>query len=339
MGHQNSFRLFALIGAFACFAFAQIKEPPLPDPIDTTISEILARSESFSGKRVRIRARFESDGLERSVLVEPQCAILHDTKRRPPIDPQCKLGIAPYDADGVEDHPDIKAFDRALDRGGQGTLDKRIVATFTGRFICRPTCSAIGGRILEIDTVSDLDASEIHDPPEIEAQYYPLAAGNSWTYTIIAPSLKKPKKVIWHVDRVLTDEKTNEIYVVAPTPMETDDQTMNLTVDASGVFDRVGEFYLFKFPLNQGDRWGTPGIEEHFLVKDVHVPCAVGRFKFDDCLVIENRDTHIHMRTLTTYAKGVGPIKYEYTNYSEEDPKKSESRVSLVTLLSYRISR
>jgi uncharacterized protein len=137
-----------------------IARPPV-EPTDTTVSQIIAKSESFSGKQVRIRARFESDGLERSVLVEPQCTILEDTEHNAQVDLKCKGGIVPYYLDGVEENADIKAFNRAFERGRPGTRDKRIVATFTGRFSCKPTCSAIGGRILEIASISELDATMI----------------------------------------------------------------------------------------------------------------------------------------------------------------------------------
>jgi hypothetical protein len=164
MNHAKSFASFACVAgliSIAGMSFAQTKQPSPMEAIDTSVSQITAKSDSFVGKRVRIRARFESDGLESSVLVEPQCAFLDDPKQKRPSDPKCKLGIVPSDLAGVEDHADIKAFDRALEKGVSGTKDKRVVATFTGWFRCKPACSAIGGRILEIESIDDLDVTMI----------------------------------------------------------------------------------------------------------------------------------------------------------------------------------
>ena len=161
MNYMKSFTSFAYVTGLASIAyvsFAQSMQPSLVDPIDTSVSQITAKSESFNGKRVRVRARFESDGMDRSTLVEPQCTIFDETKHK---DPKCKLGIVPQDLDGVEEHSDIKAFDHALEKGMRGTGDKRVIATFTGWFRCKPNCSAIGGRILEIDGISNLDVSII----------------------------------------------------------------------------------------------------------------------------------------------------------------------------------
>lgn len=46
---------------------------------------------------------------------------------------ECGRGIIPVFSDEIEHHPDIEAL--TLDKGMRGTtMDKRIVATFTGKF-------------------------------------------------------------------------------------------------------------------------------------------------------------------------------------------------------------
>ncbi len=95
------------------------------------------------GKRVRFSARFDSDGIEQSVF--------RDIRRR---------DIKPFAPDEVERHPDIEALDRALNQGMRGTLDKRIVATFAGRFIVRD--SDLGLRfVLNIEQVDNLKVARI----------------------------------------------------------------------------------------------------------------------------------------------------------------------------------
>ena len=89
--------------------------------IETTLCEVVKHSVRFAGKWVRFHASFESDGLENSVL----------------FDSKCKLGIVPYYSDQFVSRPDIQAFDRAINAGQPGTLDKRVVATFMGRFILK----------------------------------------------------------------------------------------------------------------------------------------------------------------------------------------------------------
>ena len=118
--------------------------------INTTICEIVDDPLRFVGKRVRFSARFDSDGIERSVL----------------IDSNCGRGIEPFVLDEVEEHSDIKAFDRALGQGMRATIDKHIVATFTGRFVVRD--SDLGLRfVLNIEQVDDLKVTRVDLKPHV----------------------------------------------------------------------------------------------------------------------------------------------------------------------------
>jgi hypothetical protein len=135
-------------------------------PTKTTITELVDHAETFNGKRVQVSAVFVTDGIERSVLLEPNCNPVDLTKVTPN-HPQCNRGINPWIADGVEHHPDIEAFDRALGEGMRSTADKHVVATFTGRFICKPSCSARGGRVLEIEKIENLEVTPIETRPHL----------------------------------------------------------------------------------------------------------------------------------------------------------------------------
>jgi hypothetical protein len=109
-------------------------------PVEVSICELVKHSSSYAGELVRVRASFVSDGMDRSVLVNSDC----------------KRGIEPRISPGVENHPDIRAFNAALDRGEKGTLDKQVTATFFGVFRCKSSCKAREARILEITEISDL---------------------------------------------------------------------------------------------------------------------------------------------------------------------------------------
>jgi hypothetical protein len=86
--------------------------------VDTSVCRIVANPQNFDGKVVRFTADFESDGIERSVLVDPACS---------------NQGIAPYE-DSTLPSSERAEFDRAIYSGRPGTLDKQISAVFFGRF-------------------------------------------------------------------------------------------------------------------------------------------------------------------------------------------------------------
>ncbi len=84
-------------------------------PIEVTVCKLMAIPQDFDGKLVRFKANFESDGIERSLL----------------LDETCQGGILPYVPSGT---PGEGAFNDAIYTGHPGTLDKTITATFTGVF-------------------------------------------------------------------------------------------------------------------------------------------------------------------------------------------------------------
>ena len=100
---------------------------------------------------VRFPANFQSDGRHGSVLTGPECV----------------RGIIPFVPDEIENHPDIEALDDALDRGMRGTMDKRIVATFTGKFIVKKDRSSHPVFTLEISKIENLQVSMIDLKPHL----------------------------------------------------------------------------------------------------------------------------------------------------------------------------
>jgi hypothetical protein len=97
---RRTITFVSIAGAYciAPFLGAQTKQNSLPSPINTTVCEVAGDSQRFDGKKIRFFARFQSDGIERSVLT----------------DSKCSRGVIPFVLDEVENHPDIQAFDHAL---------------------------------------------------------------------------------------------------------------------------------------------------------------------------------------------------------------------------------
>ena len=143
---RKTITLVGVVGAYwiAPLLTAQTKQASLPNPINTTVCEIVGNSQRFDGKKIRFSARFAAD-IERTVLT----------------DPKCSRGIIPFFPDKVENHPDIQAFDRALGQGVHGTMDKRVVATFTGRFVRRTKSSSGPCFVLEIERIDDLQVTVV----------------------------------------------------------------------------------------------------------------------------------------------------------------------------------
>lgn len=127
-------------------------------PLETTITELVTSSVKFSGKRVRVRASYHSDGRENAVLMEPNCGRFASTsKTAPPAQAQCGRGVAPFDSDKAEKDPGNAELNRVLAQSGLlGTTDKRITGEFTGRFRCVPSCARAKWFKLEIERVENL---------------------------------------------------------------------------------------------------------------------------------------------------------------------------------------
>jgi hypothetical protein len=113
-------------------------------PVETTLCDVVTHSVRFAAKLVRFHASLLSDGLEHAVLV----------------DHRCELGIIPHIPDEFKSRPDIQAFERAVDSGRPGTLDKRVSATFTGTFVRNGQ-----KRILEVEVIANV---KITPAPKVE---------------------------------------------------------------------------------------------------------------------------------------------------------------------------
>jgi hypothetical protein len=139
-----------------CFAPELAADPQasIRKPVEATITQLIESSAKFNHKRVRISASFHSDGIERSVLMEPNCGQPNHTSKT---HPQCSRGVAPLESDKAEKDPGNADLDRALAQNPLlGTRDKHITAEFTGIFRCIPSCVTPKRFTLEIERVENL---------------------------------------------------------------------------------------------------------------------------------------------------------------------------------------
>src|SRR5215475_9528640 len=68
--------------------------------VEATITDLVKSSAKFNGKRVRVLASFHTDGVHRSVLLEPNCGLFDGTSKTPPPgQPQCYRGVTPSESE------------------------------------------------------------------------------------------------------------------------------------------------------------------------------------------------------------------------------------------------
>ncbi len=108
-------------------------------PVKTDLCQIVNESERYNGKRVEFSAEVLSDGREGTVLS----------------DDRCSLGITPWFPEQANARSGIENLKRALNSGHRGTLDKKIVAVFIGRFVWKAG-SRPPVRALELEGVKAL---------------------------------------------------------------------------------------------------------------------------------------------------------------------------------------
>lgn len=192
-------------------------------------------------------------------------------------------------------------------------------------------------------------------PPSAWKEYYPLAVGNSWTYSVHERGKEQPGSVKWEVTAVQSDPKTGgPVYIVIPTPREEPGEDFKALLFAEdglkdvGVDPEVDTIYLLKFPIRKGRDWtlSSPGSAQvqkpnmHWRVLSVNEPCMAGSHSFADCVVVEEIDEeeiyeNVGLRTVVTYARHVGPVKYVYYRVGEEE----DLPMSSVELASYCLSQ
>jgi hypothetical protein len=173
--------------------------------------------------------------------------------------------------------------------------------------------------------------------------YYPLSVGNSWEYRVhVSTPRREESRVVWRVTKAEKNKAGRTVYQVWPTPMQADDEAMMLAPSGSGVEEVSTRSIVLKWPLTPGDHWeGGSHIRKGqspstFKVLSVGQACSVSSKEFQDCAVMEETDPRTRLRTITTYAKGVGPVEYKYFRIGQSG---KQEEVQTVRLDSYRIAQ
>jgi hypothetical protein len=175
-------------------------------------------------------------------------------------------------------------------------------------------------------------SQESHPSPG--SKYYPLAKGNTWKYRVQDFSNGKSSTVEW---RVTSADKSKEgtIYQVWPFPSNSDDEAMRLHLSSTGVEEASSGVLILKYPAVSGTRWESAKRPRRtFHVLSVGHACHAGDTTSEDCYVIEDQDDALRFRTVTTYAKGIGPIRFEYYWKNSTSTKPMQT----VELLSFHLS-
>ncbi|WP_263368460.1 hypothetical protein [Edaphobacter bradus] len=122
--------------SFLLVSTAPIERSNSETPIETTVCAVSSEPSKFEGRLLEIRAQFESDGIERSVLTDKDCI---------------NFGIAPL---SPKRYVGESALTKALSKGHPGTLDKTIIGTFIGKFSWHP--DQIPNRTLSLQEVRNV---------------------------------------------------------------------------------------------------------------------------------------------------------------------------------------
>lgn len=142
---RSSFLIWALmLSGQLIFAELGHSQPVGEQPVVTTVCDLVTQPQHFDGRIVRIQARYESDGMEQSTLMDSKCP---------------NVGVAP--SGHFRDLKVGGAFFAALQKGCAGTFDKQVTATWTGTYHWQPENKPGSGRLLRWLDVQKIDDLEV----------------------------------------------------------------------------------------------------------------------------------------------------------------------------------
>lgn len=142
-------------------------------------------------------------------------------------------------------------------------------------------------------------------PPALRPQpsaedYYPLAVGNHWTYSV----------------NFLGDRRQRRVQIVEYRDgYYRDNEGGQLTIDGLGVRDE--RRYLLREPLRMGASWSnvvSASSVEHYRITEVGQRCRVPAGTFENCVRVESQNRMDEQRTLVnelTFAPFVGIVRIE----------------------------
>lgn len=137
-------------------------------------------------------------------------------------------------------------------------------------------------------------------------EYYPLAVGNRWTYSLQpAPPDTPPQEA------KILDKDGAGFFV--------DNHGGKLAPRTDGIFDGLQGRYLLQEPVTVGHEWiavPTATDVEKFKITSVDTALTVAAGSFSDCVVVESKGPQVNPLTkqkgiftmTATYAPGVGLV-------------------------------
>ena len=132
--HSSIWMLLLVLSLGNVFAAAARK------PLQTSICAIVNDPAKFNGALITFRAEYFTDYHHGAVLIDSACE---------------RTGITPEFSNSVKGEDSLN---QALRVGGWANFDKRIAATFVGRFAWRP--KGIHRRILYLNEISEVDVTD-----------------------------------------------------------------------------------------------------------------------------------------------------------------------------------
>lgn len=187
-------------------------------------------------------------------------------------------------------------------------------------------------------------ARETKETPADWHEYHPLALGNSWMYQELDSYGKAAgRRTTWEVVNV-TQEDRGRVFWIWPKPSEGDEEYWALLISELGlreVGDSGNEYYLIRSPLEEGKTWKEPLPSETnpyrvFKILSLGRPCRAGKFRFSDCMIVEEDRGSGNLRIVRTYARHVGPVRFEY--FGPVESSKGRGLIQVAELVSYKLS-
>lgn len=175
---------------------------------------------------------------------------------------------------------------------------------------------------------------------ETLASYYPLAVGNYWKY---CPSSSTKGEsdgcATWTVQQV-QDHNGGRVFTVWTYPSQSDDEAMLLTQTSEGLLELGSKHVILRTDKGVGENWEYPvwsakqqkRLIDRFTVRTIS-RCTLGHETFDNCIAIDEDDASLGLMVRTTYAKSIGPIRYEYFHSGQSRP------FSVLKLVDRKLSR
>ncbi len=140
----------------------------------------------------------------------------------------------------------------------------------------------------------------VPSPAAAPEDYYPLAVGNHWTYSVnfLGDRRERRVEIIGHRDGYYLDNEGGQ-----------------LTVDGLGVRDQ--KRYLLREPIRSGASWTnvvSASSVEHYQITEVGQTCRTSAGTFENCVRVQARNRMDEQRTLVnelTFAPSVGIVRLE----------------------------